>query len=131
MNETEISPLWYIDFSNNNEWVLATDLTTVKINECLQELQLWMGESQYYADSGVDYTSLFNGSGDITTQVLNIIESYKEYFLDITVSTTQSDDDILFEIGFIPENLGGTLKITSYNFSYQNLNKESVVNVSF
>lgn len=131
MNETELSPLWYIDFANNNQWVLATDLTTIKINECLQELQLWMGESQYYADSGVDYTSLFNGSGDITAQVLDIIERYKEFFLDITVTATQSDDNILFEIGFIPENLSQTLSITTYNFEYQKMDKESVVNVSF
>lgn len=129
MNGTEIAPLWYIDFSDGNQWKLATDLTTIKMNECLQELQLWMGESQYYADNGVDYTSLFSGSGDITSQVLGIIEAYKEFFMDITISTTESDDYVLFEIGFIPETLGKNLTITTYNFNYTKNPK--AVNVVF
>lgn len=116
--------LWYIDYAESDPqndvfvWKQTEDTTTIKLNECLQELLLWRGESQFFADNGVDYDGMFRGSADISAQVISICDSYKDYFADIVVEATEEDDNMLFKIQFVPEYLSSNTQNLTYNFSY-------------
>lgn len=111
----------YFDYKTK-EWTSSENINDIKMNECIQELLLWKGEAPFWADSGLDYEGLFNGSTDITSGVLGIIESYKKWFADIIVESKEEDEELLFSIGFVTNTLTEDSPISndsSYNITYK------------
>lgn len=95
--------LIYFDYADKT-WKRSTDTQTIKLNECLQELALYKGESWFYGDYGVDYNGLFNGEVDISAQVLSVVERYKQYFYAIDVQSSRVKEAIIYSIIFYFED---------------------------
>lgn len=91
--------LIYFDYATK-EWRRTTDTQTIKLNECLQELSLYKGESWFYGSNGVDYRGLFNGEVDISAQVLTIIDKYTKYFYSIDVQASKEREAIIYSVIF-------------------------------
>lgn len=104
-------------------WEKSSDTQTIKMNECLQELALYRGESWFFANYGCDYEGLFRGEVDITAQVLSIIDKYSPFFKEIQAEGARIEEDLLFSINFIFENGGASLYNVAYAKSDVNLVK--------
>lgn len=99
--------LIYFDYADK-EWKRTTDTQTIKLNECLQELSLYKGESWFYGNYGVDYRGLFNGEVDISAQVLSVIERYRQYFYAIDVESSRDKEAIIYSVIFYFEDGSAT-----------------------
>lgn len=108
------------------QWERTTDTQTMKLNECLQELALYRGESWFFANYGADYEGLFNGEVDITAQVLSIVDKYQKFFRGIDVISSRASESILYSVIFY-FNSGES---SAYNVSYAtSLTKTSKLDV--
>lgn len=89
--------MFYKDFLNNGEWEYTDDDNYKMVNACIQEILLWRGEANFYYESGIDYKAIFNSTTFLTSQLEVILDSYKQFFRDIT-SKVNKIDSTTFEI---------------------------------
>lgn len=108
------------------QWERTTDTQMIKLNECLQELSLYRGESWFYGNYGADYEGLFRGEVDITAQILTIIDKYQQYFLSIDTISSRTSEALLFSIIFYFDNGESAQYNVGYTHSKQRTSRFDV-----
>lgn len=98
-----MNSLIYYDYADK-QWKRAYDTPTIKLNECIQELGLYRGESWFYGNFGVDYRGLFDGEIDISAQVLAIVEKYRLFFYAIDLQSSSEKERLIYSIIFYFED---------------------------
>lgn len=70
--------LWFLN--NDNEFVSCEDNTYIQVLDCIQRLKTVKGEQSFYANNGIDYVGVFNGTVSIENEIYNITNLYSQYF---------------------------------------------------
>lgn len=117
---------FFIDYSDPNFLSIEStdDDNYIKMWLCLQEILFNRGESDFDANLGIDYDSVFSGSGFLSNQIDEIISKYKQYFRAIDYNITQEKNQVAVSLDF------------SFNFENSptlgaNANKQSLSSKSF
>lgn len=78
--------IWYI--TKDGEFKSTEDITLLKIEDFIQNLQIWRGEQSFNIANGVDWLSVLNENTDIKYEINNIAANYNDFFQvsDIIVS---------------------------------------------
>ncbi|HDZ5057792.1 TPA: hypothetical protein RTG63_001655 [Campylobacter jejuni] len=83
---------------------------------CLQELQLWLGENPMDADKGIDYLAVFENKKLLRNELERVLDSYRDNFdiIEITKLERNNNDESL-DVGLF----------------FQLSNNEASINVEF
>lgn len=113
--------LYFLQYGKQGD-ELVFDKTTndnyIQVYSCIQEILLWKGESNFYADSGIDYKEIFNSNKFLRSDLENIISKYEQFFTRIVYEIKQVDS-VTFQI-----DLSFYFGDGSLNFSITNDGKD-------
>lgn len=80
---------------NNDKLTVLEDNKLTSLYNCIQELQLWLGEDPMDVDAGVDFFGIFANQKFIELEIQRVIDKHRNAYVSYAIQNINYEEDVL------------------------------------